>query len=164
MLNTRTRCINPARPPAGGALALLIVFAVAGCSSQSLPENVGQVTGKVTLAGEPLADALVTFAPVAQGGTTSLGRTDANGVYKLNYARDVDGAQIGENRVLISTYSAGNPEGDPPRPAVPEKVPAKYNTNTELKADVKSGSNTIDFSLEAGPVVQPGAARRGQDE
>jgi len=118
----------------------------------------------VTLAGEPLPNALVTFAPVTQGGSTALGKTNADGSYTLNYAQGIDGAEIGQNRVLIHTYDAGNPDSEPPRPAVPEKVPARYNSQTELKVEVKAGSNTFDFPLESGPVVQPGTGRRTIDD
>ncbi len=142
-----------ARPVAAGVLTALLAVA-AGCH-EAAPANVGQVSGRVTLAGEPLPDALVTFAPVKEGGTTALGRTKADGTYALSYAGEISGAEIGENRVLISTHNSGDPDGDPPRAAVPEKVPAKYNNQTELKVEVKAGSNTFDFPLEAGPVVQP---------
>ncbi len=151
---TRLSFVPPARCVAAGVLTALLAVA-AGCQ-EAAPANVGQVSGRVTLAGEPLADALVTFAPVKEGGTTALGMTKADGTYALNYAGEISGAEIGENRVLISTYATGDPDGDPPRPAVPEKVPARYNTTSELKVEVKAGSNTFDFPLEAGPVTQPG--------
>jgi len=150
---TRFAFVPPAHCVAAGVLTALLAVA-AGCQEKG-PANVGQVSGRVTLAGEPLADAHVTFAPVQQGGTTALGRTGEDGAYALSYASGISGAEIGENRVLISTYSSGNPDGDPPRPAVPEKVPARYNAKTELKVEVKAGGNTFDFPLEAGPVIQP---------
>jgi hypothetical protein len=131
-----------------------------GCGAKSQPKNVGKVTGRVTLEGQPLADAVVTFAPVKAGGASALGRTDADGKYTLNYAPDIQGAEVGENRVSISTYSEGAPDSDPPRPKVLEKVPLKYNVRTELVRDVKTEDNTFDFDLKNdGPVVaDPGAA------
>src|SRR5262245_14902634 len=98
---------------------------------------------------------MITFSPTQPGGSSGVGRTDSDGNYSLTYAAGVQGAQQGENMVRITTYSAGNPGGNPPRPAVPEKVPTKYNSKTELKREVKSGHNTCDFALEPGPVVQP---------
>jgi len=139
----------------------VFVTAAAGGCGKSAPANVGGVSGRVTLAGEPLPEAVVTFAPTKQGGSTALGKTKADGTYSLNYAKGISGAEIGENRVLVTTFDAGNPDSDPPRPAVPEKVPAKYNSQTELKVEVKAGSNTFDFPLEPGPVVQPAAGRAG---
>jgi len=135
------------------AMLLLALLWQAGCGTKG-PDNVGRVSGKVTLEGQPLPDALVTFAPVNQGGSTALGKTDAGGHYKLNYSPGVDGAEIGENRVSISTYDEGAPDSDPPRPKVLEKVPFKYNVRTELVRDVKKEDNTFDFELKNdGPIV-----------
>lgn len=133
-------------------LAALCTILLAGCGG---PDKVGGVTGKVTLSGQPLPDAMVTFSPTAEGATSGVGKTDSEGNYTLTFAADVEGAQEGENVVRISTYREANPDADPPQPAVPEKVPAKYNVKTELKVEVKPGSNTFDFPLEPGPVIQP---------
>jgi hypothetical protein len=135
----------------------LIVFAV-GCGG---PKNVGGVTGTVTLGGQPVADALVTFSPTAEGGSSGVGKTDSAGKYTLGYSAGVQGAHEGENLVRITTYQEADPDSDPPQPAVPEKIPAKYNVKSDLKVEVKPGSNTIDFPLEAGPVIQPGEGGQG---
>jgi hypothetical protein len=140
---------------------------VVGCSGR--PRNFAKkVTGKVTLGGQPLAGALVTFTPV-DGGSPSFGRTDENGQYNLIWAqvrgRKIEGAQIGEHIVTITTYQEGDPDADPPVPAVPEKVPLKYRQQDgQLKATVQKGTNNIDFNLEPGPVEAPqpkGKARPG---
>lgn len=135
------------------AAVLLLAAALAGCGAKT-PDNVGQVSGKVTLEGQPLPDALVTFAPVKPGGSTAAGKTDAGGNYQLHYSSGVEGAEIGENRVAISTYDEGSPDIEPPRPKVPEKVPLKYNIRSELVRDVKQDANTFDFDLKTdGPVI-----------
>jgi hypothetical protein len=147
----------------GSARRLLLLFFVAlvgsggaaGCGAKKPP--LGRVTGKVTLAGQPLADALVMFSPV-EGGSPSAGRTAADGTYTLIYARGINGAKIGEHTVTISTYVA--PLEDPPTPEVPEKVPLKYREGDDLpKVTVESGSNTLDFNLEPGPIEAPQPAR-----
>ena len=132
-----------------------LLLALVGCWG---PSNVGGVSGKVTLGGQPLPDARITFSPKSEGSSGAVGYTDSEGQYTLSYASGVTGAQEGENEVRISTFREADPDSDPPQPAVPEKVPAKYNVKTELKVDVKSGSNTLDFNLEQGPVIQPGEA------
>jgi hypothetical protein len=122
-----------------------------GCSSGGI--KLGKVTGKVTLAGAPLPDAIVTFTPTS-GGSPSTGRTASDGTYGLLFSRKMNGAVIGEHVVTISTYQPAME--DPPAPAVPEKVPFKYReSETALKATVKSGSNKIDFDLESGPIEPP---------
>jgi hypothetical protein len=145
---------------AGRYLGIMLICAgiACGCGS-SQPQNVGKVSGKVTLEGQPLAGAVVTFSPVTAGGSSALGRTDDSGQFSLSYAQGIEGAEIGENRVSISTYDEGDPDGDPPRPKVLEKVPLKYNVRTELVRDVKPEDNTFDFELHSdGPVIaDPGA-------
>jgi hypothetical protein len=127
-------------------LLLAAAFSL-GCGS-SLPENMGRVSGQVTLDGAPLADALVTFAPTDPSGSTMLAKTDSNGNYRGE-------THVGQHAVSIVTYRAGNPDSDPPREPVPEKVPVNYNVKSELKVEVKPGDNTHDFPLKPGPVVQP---------
>jgi hypothetical protein len=101
---------------------------------------------------------MVGFAPV-EGGSTAVGKTDTNGSYKLIWGRSrneiIEGAQIGENTVSISTFVEGAPSAKPPRPDVPEKVPYKYRLESPPKATVKRGSNVFNFDLESGPVEPP---------
>jgi len=144
-------CFTTGRRVLFAPLVLLLGTGFAGCSGSGI--RLGKVTGKVTLAGAPLPDALVTFNPV-NGGSPSAGRTSADGTYKLNFSRKIDGAMVGEHTVIISTYQAALE--DPPTPEVPEKVPFKYREGDDLpKATVKSGSNKFDFTLESGPIQPP---------
>jgi hypothetical protein len=134
-------------------VAALSAATLLGCETAS-PDNVGKVSGKVTLEGQPLPDATVKFSPIREGGSSALGRTDADGKYSLNYASGIEGAEIGENRVSISTYNAGDPDGEPPQPKVLEKVPMKYNIRSELTREVNAGDNPIDFDLKTdGPII-----------
>lgn len=136
-------------------LTAFVSLGLAGCGG---PENLGSVSGQVKLGDQPLAGALVRFQP-QQAGSPSSAITDDSGYFTLTYTRDLQGAELGAHRVTITTFSRGNPDGEPPVPPVPERVPAQYNTASQLTADVKPGSNTIDFVLEAsGPVAQPSAA------
>ena len=141
-----------------GALACTLFATVIGCSGR--PKNVAKkVTGTVTVGGKPLADAAIAFTPTTTG-SASFSGTDAEGKYNLVWGnvrgKPIEGAQIGEHTVMISTFRQGNPDGKPPKPDTPEKVPYKYRQGTGLpKATVKAGVNTIDFALEDGPVDPP---------
>ena len=139
------------RWPGTAAVATAITALAIGCSG---PANVGTVTGVVTLDGQPLPEASVTFQP--QHGSPSAGTTDSSGRYELRYTRSMKGAVVGEHAVAISTYKSGAPDADPPIERRPEQVPPKYNRSTELTATVGPRANQIDFSLEAsGKVPQP---------
>ncbi|HBE66979.1 MAG TPA: hypothetical protein DDW52_02415 [Planctomycetaceae bacterium] len=123
----------------------LLLAGLAGCGDGSI----GTVTGTVKLDGEPLADARVTFYPQIDASEafdnagTSAGRTDENGVYELIYNRDTKGALVGEHLVYIETLQEGG--GGDYGQGRKEMVPKRYNSESELKVTVKSGSNTIDF-------------------
>lgn len=119
------------------ALALL-----SGCAAGG-PET-GNVEGTVTLDGEPLADAEVVFQPA--DGAPSTGTTDGSGHYSLMFTRDKPGALIGEHKVKITTITTDS-EGNPLDEAV--TVPAQYNAETVLTANVKAGDNTFNFELES---------------
>jgi hypothetical protein len=124
------------------ALALASLLIV-GCGSGS---DLAKVKGKVTLGGQPLEDATVTFQPTSEGGAPSAGQTDAKGRYTLMFTFDTPGVQPGEHSVSIQT--AGTDFDDQGNEIeLPERVPAKYNSTTTLKQTVDPGKNTIDFEL-----------------
>ena len=130
---------------------------VAGCGRG--PDHLGVVSGKVTLDGQPLANAAVVFSPKTSG-SQSLAITDSNGAYSLLYSSRIRGAEPGVHRVAISTFTQGDPDGAPAVPRVAERVPFKYNLRSELNATVNRGSNVVNFDLATdGPVVQPDSLR-----
>ena len=132
-------------------LAVLLV-AIAGCAGESGPER-GAVSGEVTLDGDPVDGGTITFTPA--GG----GRADAaawgeikGGRYSLLAA---EGPGVGAARVEIRWDRKTGKKIPAVPPATGEieeteaAVPARYNAQSELTADVKSGTNTFDFKLEA---------------
>jgi hypothetical protein len=139
--------------PVAGVLMLMLPVCL-GCLGGNVPD-IGYVEGVVTLDGQPLPNAVVTFQP--QNARPSYGRTDQSGRYVLVYTKGNEGATLGKHRVAISTQSDGDPDADPPIPSSPEKVPARYSqmSQTELTADVKPGRNKVDFDLTSeGEIVQ----------
>ena len=81
-------------------IGILGVLTAAGCSSNSVvyPE-VAAVVGVVTLNGQPLQAATITFVPEA--GRSSSGVTDSSGKYSLHYTGTIRGAMLGTHRVMI---------------------------------------------------------------
>lgn len=142
-------------------LLACILLASGGCSGR--PKNIAKkVSGVVTVGGQPIPEAIVTFTP--KDGSPSIGRTDAHGKYNLIWSqqgkRVIEGAQIGDHTVNIRTFQFGDTTAKPPKPEIPEKIPYKYRQESGFpKATVKAGENTINFELEAGPVDAPAPAK-----
>lgn len=126
------------------AMVLPASFLIAchGCGGQAAKTPpLAQVTGTVTLDGRPLAEARVDFEPKASAATAH-GLTDASGKYTLYYTQGVKGAAIGPHVVRIEASPMPDASGK-----MPAQVPAKYNMNSTLTAEVKAGDNTFDFPL-----------------
>jgi hypothetical protein len=129
-----------------------VVLALAGCAGDPYSElGLVQVSGKVTLDGRPLANAKVAFEGEDKG--SSIGITDSAGNYTLNYDSERAGVKPGPKIVRITLADAeveggGVSEG---AEAKKESIPARYNTQSELKADVSASKRTFDFELKSGP-------------
>ena len=129
-------------------LAASVAILACGCGKPSHFPDLGDVSGTVTLDGRPFAKANVTFEPGA--GRPSIGVTDAQGRYTLQFVGSYDGAIVGRHTVRIGTegYVLG-PDGT--SELVAESVPAVYNTQSTLAADVKPGTNQCDYELSSKP-------------
>ncbi|HXY36874.1 MAG TPA: hypothetical protein VEI07_21785 [Planctomycetaceae bacterium] len=110
----------------------------------------GQVTGKVTLAGQPLGSATVRFAPKdpiygeGQNGkrlaaSVSIGVTDANGNYTLTYVKDMNGAYVGVHKVKIEAKDAFGRE----------RLKPEFNSKSTIEREVKPGSQVMDFDVQS---------------
>src|SRR5262249_23947090 len=126
-----------------------LLFTLYGCDSSGM--KYAPVSGKVTMDGKPLAKVSVVFSPLPKPGTdiagnTAGGLTDENGQYTLKTSTPdgglKEGAQVGKHKVRISLQETRG-EGD--RSVTREKLPKRYNEQTELTRDVNTGSNQIDF-------------------
>jgi len=136
-------CVNAYPLRAGklwcGTLVFLSTAVLAGCGDRS---QVAPVTGRVTLDGRPLEHAEVTFQPDGSQ-RPSIGRTDADGRYELAYKRGEPGARVGEHTVRIYV--------SPELVAKPPDIPARYDTQSELRAVVEAGEqNVFNFDLQSG--------------
>lgn len=115
-----------------------LLGSLAGCGSSEVP--LSPVRGRVLLNGQPLVDAIVEFQPT--GKAPSIGVTDEDGYYQLQYSKDRWGAVVGEHLVKID-HDVDGREG---RNSL-VRVPARYNVKSQLKREVKSGSNSFEFDL-----------------
>ena len=104
----------------------------------------GKVVGTVLLDGNPVSAATVEFTP--DEGSTSYGITDSKGRYALQYLPDRPGAVTGHHTVRITTYDWRTTK-DGNKIEVPERLPLRYNQDSTLRVDVRSGSQTLDWEL-----------------
>ena len=125
-------------------VALILPLAL-GCEGKEF----GHVTGVVTINGEPVEGASITFAP-AEGGRSAFGITGADGSYELDYTPGDKGAKIGVNNVSITTYSSPRLDDDNRvvEEGTPERFPPEYNENGSETVEVVKGDNTFDFAIE----------------
>ncbi|MEQ8638169.1 hypothetical protein [Gimesia maris] len=127
--------MQPMRALCKAVIYFLFIVSLTACGGGGIaPPELGQVTGKVTLDGAPLTDASVTFMPEKVRASSSM--TDSEGKYDLVYIRDEKGAAIGPHKVVVSKLVNEK-----------EVIPEKYNSETELTADVKPGANEFNFDL-----------------
>lgn len=157
--------------------SLLLLFplllSAVGCGKSDRPA-IAKASGRVTLAGAPVAGATVSFQPVA-GGRPCSGVTDSSGVYQMTSYDANDGAPVGEHRVVIikiagpgasvpaeaspaedpsmslSTMAGPGEDGQaPPQPETQYLVPQKYSSPETSGLTVKvpeGGSDKLDFDL-----------------
>jgi hypothetical protein len=145
--------------------------AITGCPGAPEREvlDTEYVEGVVTLDGEPVAEATVTFIPVTDGqGCSATGRTDASGTYKLTAvptgeltAEPGAGTLPGEYYVGVRKIemAAGGEEeeeeeeelGEPGENEPTYLVPKKYDIPTEsgIQVTVKEGENDIPIELSS---------------
>ncbi|EAQ77341.1 carboxypeptidase-like regulatory domain-containing protein [Blastopirellula marina] len=146
--------------PTGRLAAALsvLLLSLSGCSAPSDQPELGQVSGTVTLDGDPLSGVAIVFQP--DNGRPAHGQTDAEGKYELTYIRSTRGTKLGHNRVEIApSEEADEPDEAEPDAELPQvkrraksgkpRIPARYNVQSELEADVQPGANTFDFDLSS---------------
>jgi len=126
------------------ALAVISTVSACGCSS----DGRAGVEGKVSFAGTPLDVAAITFIPQSGTGVKSGGLIE-NGVYKVE---PKIGPEPGPHRVEIrwakATGKKYKNEFGEEIEVRQEGLPEKFHAKSTLTADIKSGENVIDFTLE----------------
>lgn len=139
-------------------LVLMVLFSF-GCETKP-KSNYGRLNlvnagGTITLDGEPLANAVVSFDDPADD-TFAFGMTDGNGRYELQVDSEMKGVKPGAKVVRISTTRKilglnASEDSDAPHKAVAptERVPEKYNKKSKLFVEVVSSKTGYDFELDS---------------
>ena len=156
------KCVSTSRILS--CVALVVISSMIGCRGD---DRVATVRGTVTLDGEPIGDASVTFMPKG-GGRPAFGITDAEGAYTLTTFEDGDGAMIGHQLVTITAVdeemnekaaAAAEELGSlvevmQPPPKQIWRAPQVYSESetSGLVFEVKRGEvNQADFDLKSKP-------------
>jgi hypothetical protein len=121
-----------------------LVVVAGGCGGPAK----AKVHGKVTFDGKPIASGTIEFFPL-DGKGQSAGTSITDGMYSVD-------ASIGEMRVTVSAmevYGKHKAYDTPDSPMIEDvrnPIPAKYNTNSELKRTLKAGDNEVNLDLTSG--------------
>jgi hypothetical protein len=137
----------------GIGLGLLMI--AGGCGGVKGPE-LAMVTGIVTLDGQPLPEARLVFQPSGKAASPSIAETSPDGRFKLAFNRNKSGAMIGTHQVKITTAKLVSGDGGK-ETFRPEKLPPRYNGQSELAYQVQPGRNNFEIKLEShGSPTRPG--------
>lgn len=138
-------------------LCLGLLFAGCEPATDYSDLNLVDVTGRVTMDGQPLAGATVRFE--GPPNRFADGLTDTQGKYRLMYDSNQPGCMPGEKIVRIMAGAVGEgaeegaalegPEGRP-LPTI-TSIPSEYNRSSKLSANVSASTKSFDFDLKSKP-------------
>ena len=109
------------------------------------------VEGKLTLNGQPVAGASITFHRFNKNTekytSACNGRSDASGRFQMTTYFRFDGAPAGEFAVTVTKADGFDEEGAP----VKNQLPAEYGTpaTTPIKVTIKPGTNDVNIDLKS---------------
>ncbi len=128
-----------------GAVLGLALAGIAGCGSPG-----AAVSGTVTLDGKPVEDGTISFVPLGTSAATPAAGKVQGGSYAIPAK---EGLRSGNHRVEVRwNRKTGRKVFVPPAPEIEEvreAIPPRYNSQSELKADLKPDDNKFDFELKS---------------
>ena len=123
-----------------------VLSLASGCSRGRQYPPTHSVSGVVTIDGQPIADAIVSFLP-DDGQNPANGSTDASGRYELTSFTRGDGAMEGSFRVTIVKYEK---EGED-KPAVSAEEPAAEAESEETGNEDYVPAGMVVSQYDTGP-------------
>ena len=120
---------------------------VAGCSDGPA---YGDVTGEVTLDDAPLREGVVRFVPV-DGNTPTASALIENGQFRVpvpagNHRVEISAPKLPRGINSSEEMKRGTVDEGA---ALEELIPQRYNTKSELTAEVKKGANKVSYHLKS---------------
>jgi len=125
-----------------------LVLASTGCSDP-LKDKRGEVSGTVTLDGQPVAKGEIRFIPNGANSGPSTGGPITDGKYHIGYKT---GPAVGSNEVQFDGTRLTGKKVTIKGSELDERVdvfPTKYQMVSPEQRDVKPGKNTFDFDLKS---------------
>jgi hypothetical protein len=122
-----------------------------GCRYKPDLPPTAEVSGTVTLDGQPLSGAMIQFVPDAQKGTkgaSGVAASDEKGHFDVTTA-GVKGALVGSHKIRVEARARPKDETDTLPPSL---IPEKYNnpSTSGLSAEVKGEQkNVVDLPLKS---------------
>jgi hypothetical protein len=132
----------------GLILIAIFTFAMTGCSNSDF----GEVTGTVTIDGEPAPAGLnIIFEPQVEGGSQSGGITQEGGAFEMHFTRDQKGVMVGTSIVRIEKSDDFDEEAaiaTSGSEAVDRlRIPPEFGSESTFEVEVKPGEQVIDIPI-----------------
>jgi hypothetical protein len=124
---------------------LTLVLVVSGCGDAGPP--MGEVTGTVTVDGEPAQEGAISFYPT-DGKSSTAGAAIKGGRYTAQVPVGESKVEIRVSKIVGHRKLYDTPDSET-QPILEQVLPAKYNDQTELLIDVASGANEQNYDLES---------------
>ena len=139
---------------------LLLLLLSAGCSPSAV-----EVTGEITLDGQPVADGMISFVPPSSEKSLKPAWSKINsGRYSISAGRVLK-PEIPYRVEILAYHKTGRevPSAVPGgglRQEIVQIIPTEFNRKSTLKATVQAGENEINFDLKTPPDPEEERKRR----
>ena len=124
-------------PTSLACFCVLLATTMTGCGGPQM----AQVTGTVTLNGEPVTEVFVTFQPQPKDNSavaetrSAMAEVDDQGNFELSTNKKGDGALVGDHKVMVTSVKQGaEPPGVLPPGYLVTVQPGKNEIELKLKA------------------------------
>ena len=122
---------------------VLTAMGLTGCGPSE-----GIVSGTVLVDGQPVSGGVISFVPAEGNGTPATSPVEG-GKYEVRTATGKKFVQVSAPQVVGKRKEYEGPDA-PLVEITEERLPAKYNSQSELTFDVKAGNNQQDWELKSG--------------
>jgi hypothetical protein len=136
---------RPRKPSSPAVLLALVLGVCTGCGGRT------RIEGHVTLDGAPVDGGSISFFQGTGPGSDKGNAAIRGGQYVIDgeRARNLTPGSYTVQIFWLQRLGASSGGNMDTSPAVKQLIPAKYNTNSTLKMEVKPGTNKLDFDLKS---------------